>query len=128
MSYSTQRIKVLIAGVCSLTLMMGVARFAYTPMLPLMQAQAGLTTEQGAWLASINYLGYLSGVLISALISNMQLKDRLYRIGIVLAIVTTLMMALSTHWLVWSVSRYFAGLSSAAGLMLGSGLVLNWLM
>lgn len=128
MPHSSQRIKVLTAGVCSLTLMMGVARFAYTPMLPLMQEQAGLTTEQGAWLASINYAGYLSGVLVSALISNMKIKDQLYRAGILIAIITTLMMAMSTNWFVWSVSRYFAGLSSAAGLMLGSGLVLNWLM
>lgn len=128
MPHSNQRIKVLTAGVCSLTLMMGVARFAYTPMLPLMQEQAGLTTEQGAWLASINYAGYLSGVLVSALISNMKIKDQLYRAGILIAIITTLMMAMSTNWFVWSVSRYFAGLSSAAGLMLGSGLVLNWLM
>ncbi len=128
MSHTAERIRVLIAGVCSLTLMMGVARFSYTPMLPLMQEQAGLTAEQGAWLASINYLGYLCGVLVSASISDMALKDRLYRIGIIIAIVTTLMMAITTDWRIWSVSRFLAGLSSAAGLMLGSGLVLNWLM
>ena len=128
MPHTAERIRVLIAGVCSLTLMMGVARFSYTPMLPLMQEQAGLTTEQGAWLASINYLGYLCGVLISASISDMELKDRLYRTGIIIAIVTTLMMAITTDWRIWSVSRFLAGLSSAAGLMLGSGLVLNWLM
>jgi predicted MFS family arabinose efflux permease len=128
MSLVVERTKVLIAGICSLTLMMGVARFSYTPMLPLMLEQAGLTTEQGAWLASINYLGYLSGVLIAAMISDMTLKDRLYRAGILVALVTTLMMALSTNWWTWGVSRYLAGLSSAAGLMLGSGLILNWLM
>ena len=97
MSLAVERIKVLIAGVCSLTLMMGVARFSYTPMLPLMQEQAGLTAEQGAWLASINYVGYLCGVLISASISDMALKDRLYRIGILIAIVTTLIMAVTTN-------------------------------
>jgi predicted MFS family arabinose efflux permease len=128
MPHNAERIKVLIAGVCSLTLMMGVARFAYTPMLPLMQEQAGLSTEQGAWLASINYMGYLCGVLIAALISDMSLKDRLYRIGILVAIVTTVMMALTVDWRIWGISRFFAGLSSAAGLMLGSGLILNWLM
>lgn len=128
MPHNAQRIRVLIAGVCGLTLMLGVARFAYTPLLPIMQAEAGLGVDEGAWLASINYLGYLSGVLIASLISDMQLKDRLYRIGILVAIVTTVGMALTTDWRLWGVLRYFAGLSSAAGLMLGSGLVLNWLM
>jgi len=127
-SRSIDRSKVLIAGVCGLTLMLGVARFSYTPMLPLMLAQAGLSESQGAWLASINYLGYLSGVLIAAAISDMVLKDRLYRLGILVAILTTVAMALSDDWRIWSLLRFFAGLSSAAGLMLGSGLVLNWLL
>ena len=97
MSHAALRIRVLIAGVCGLTLMLGVARFAYTPLLPIMQAEAGLGQEEGAWLASINYLGYLTGVLIAALISDMQLKDRLYRIGILLAIITTAGMAMTVQ-------------------------------
>ncbi|MCW8982627.1 MAG: YbfB/YjiJ family MFS transporter [Gammaproteobacteria bacterium] len=108
--------------------MLGIARFAYTPLLPLMQTQAGLDANYGAWLASINYFGYLTGALIAASISDMALKDRLYRIGIILAVVTTLAMALMTDWRLWAVARFLAGLSSAAGLLLGSGLILNWLM
>jgi len=38
------------------------------------------------------------------------------------------MMALGESPLLWGASRYLAGLSSAAGLMLGSGLILNWLL
>ncbi|UZE96024.1 YbfB/YjiJ family MFS transporter [Alkalimarinus alittae] len=128
MASSIERLKVLTAGVISLILMLGVARFAYTPLLPLMQQQASLGISEGGWLASINYMGYLSGVLIAASISNMMLKDRLYRLGIIVAIISTLGMALSTHFWVWSLMRYFAGLSSAAGMLLGSGLILNWLI
>ena len=128
MASSIERIKVLVAGVVSLILMLGVARFAYTPLLPLMQQQASLGISEGGWLASINYMGYFSGVLIAASISNMVLKDRLYRIGIIVAILTTLGMALTTNFWLWSLMRYFAGLSSAAGLILGSGLILNWLI
>jgi MFS family permease len=57
-----------------------------------------------------------------------MLKDRLYRIGLVLAVLTTGMMALAESPLLWGASRYLAGLSTAAGLMLGSGLILNWLL
>jgi predicted MFS family arabinose efflux permease len=122
------RFKVLSAGIFSLILVLGVARFAYTPLLPLMQQQAGLGVAGAGWLAAINYAGYLSGALIASRISSLVLKDRLYRIGMVLAIVSTLVMGLSTNLVVWAISRYVAGLTSAAGMLLGTGLIMNWLI
>src|SRR5574343_139213 len=128
MNPRTERIKVLVAGIFSLILAMGVARFAYTPMLPVMQQQAGLGVAEAGWLAALNYVGYLSGALIASLISDLVLKDRLYRIGMVAAVASTALMGLSSDPLVWIVSRFIAGLSSAAGILLGSGLILNWLI
>lgn len=128
MSNQTERVKVLSAGILSLILMLGIARFAYTPLLPLMQKQAGLGISEGGWLAAINYMGYLSGAIIASLISSLTLKDRLYRIGLVVAVVTTAGMGLTENIWLWSLLRYIAGLSSAAGLLLGSGLILNWLI
>lgn len=128
MSDQRQRIKVLGAGIFSLILVMGVARFSYTPLLPLMQQQAGLGVAEAGWLAAINYTGYLCGAIIASLISDLALKDRLYRVGLVVAIVSTAVMGLSTDVTVWALSRFFAGLSSAAGMLLGTGLILNWLI
>ena len=128
MSAQRERIKVLCAGVFSLILVLGVARFAYTPLLPLMQRQAGLGVAEAGWLAAINYAGYLSGALLAAMISDLVLKDRLYRIGMFVAVVSTVMMGLSTDSTVWAVSRFVAGLSSAAGMLFGTGLILNWLI
>ncbi|MDP1530135.1 MAG: YbfB/YjiJ family MFS transporter [Rhodoferax sp.] len=128
MTSSVTRFKVLSAGIFSLILVLGVARFAYTPLLPLMQQQAGLGVAAAGWLAAINYAGYLSGALIASRISSLVLKDRLYRIGMVLAIVSTLVMGLSTNVVVWALSRYVAGLTSAAGMLLGTGLIMNWLI
>ncbi|MBC9070940.1 YbfB/YjiJ family MFS transporter [Thauera sp. CAU 1555] len=123
-----QRMKVLGAGIFSLILALGVARFAYTPLLPLMQAQAGLGLAEAGWLAALNYAGYLSGALIAASISDLVLKDRLYRIGMVVAVLSTVVMGLSTDLAVWALSRFVAGLSSAAAMLLGTGLILNWLI
>ena len=123
-----EKLKVLLAGIFSLILMLGVARFAYTPMLPILQAQAGLSDSLGGWLATFNYMGYMSGALIAASISDLQLKDRLYRLGLIVAIITTAGMAITDNIYIWSIMRFFAGLSSAAGLLIGSGLILNWLM
>ncbi|AUM01538.1 MAG TPA: YbfB/YjiJ family MFS transporter [Pseudothauera hydrothermalis] len=123
-----QRMKVLGAGIFSLILALGVARFAYTPLLPLMQAQAGLGLAEAGWLAALNYAGYLLGALIAASIGDLVLKDRLYRIGMVVAVLSTLVMGLSTDLVVWALSRFVAGLSSAAAMLLGTGLILNWLI
>ena len=128
MSSQRERFKVLGAGIFSLILVLGVARFAYTPLLPIMQQQAGLGLAEAGWLAALNYAGYLSGALIASLISDLVLKDRLYRIGLVVAIVSTAMMGLTTDPWVWMLSRFIAGLSSAAGMLLGTGLILNWLI
>ena len=128
MTLIPDRYKVLSAGICSLVLATGVARFAYTPLLPQMQQQAGLGVAEAGWLAAINYAGYLSGALVASLLGDLVLKDRLYRFGMVVAVLTTAMMGMTTNPTVWAVSRYFAGLSSAAGMLLGTGLILNWLI
>jgi MFS family permease len=124
----TARLKVLFAGVCSLILAMGIARFSYTPLLPVMVDEAGLSHAGGGWLASINYIGYLTGVFLASRIGNTVLKYRLYRWGMVIAVLSTALMAVSTDFYIWAISRFIAGLCTAAGLMIGSGLILNWLM
>jgi predicted MFS family arabinose efflux permease len=128
MKEQVERMKVLAAGISSLILVLGVARFSYTPLLPLMQRQAGLGIAEAGWLAAMNYAGYLSGALIVSLISDLVLKDRLYRIGLLVAIVSTAVMGMTTDITIWALARFFAGLSSAAGMLLGTGLILNWLI
>ena len=128
MSLANQRLKVLIAGVLSLLAMIGVARFAYTPMLPVMQEQAGLSIAGGGWLAASNYLGYFTGAVVAASISSLTLKDYFYRAGLVLAVLTTVAMGLTESVWWWALWRYIAGLAAACGLLIGSGLIMHWLV
>ncbi len=128
MHAQTQRYKVLAAGILNLMLVLGIARFAYTPLLPLMQEQAGLGFADGGWLAAFNYGGYLLGALFASLINDLELKDRLYRIGLVAGVLTTVGMGFTTDLWLWSLLRFLAGLSAAAGMLLGTGLILNWLI
>ncbi len=107
---------------------LGVARFAYTPMLPIMQEQAGLGIASAGLLAAVNYMGYLGGALIASRIEQLSVKDQLYRIGMMLGVLSTLMMGITTNPIVWALSRFVAGFSSAAAMLLGSGLILNWLI
>jgi len=120
--------QVTVGGIAGLVLTIGLARFAYTPLLPLMQAQAGLSDLAAGALAACNYLGYISGALLTAWLEDVRWRHRLYGWGLVLALLSTAMMALSAEPWVWALSRYLGGLTGAAGMLLGSGLVLGWLM
>lgn len=123
-----QRFYVLLAGFFSQLLCLGLARFAYTPLLPLMQQQQVLDDASGGYLAAVNYLGYMAGALLAASLSNLQLKDTLYRLGLLLALLSTLGMALTENVWLWSLWRFVAGLSSAGSMLIASGLIMHWLL
>jgi predicted MFS family arabinose efflux permease len=120
--------QVLLGGICALVLTIGLARFAYTPLLPQMHAQAGLGVADGGLLAAINYAGYMSGALLAAWVESPAWRQRLYSWGLPLALVITALMGWSTSFGAWALSRYVGGLCGAAGMLLGSGLVQGWLI
>lgn len=122
------RTLVLISGIASLILTLGIARFGYTPLLPVMQNQTWLNDLYGGWLATSNYIGYICGAIVASLVSDLKTKDLLYRAGLVLAVLTTLATGLTEDLILWTILRFIAGFSSAAGLLIGSGLLLNWLI
>lgn len=51
-------------GMLVLTLGMGLGRFLYTPMLPVMLAEGEFSFSELSWIASGNYAGYLAGSLL----------------------------------------------------------------
>ena len=53
-----------LAGMVSLAVAMGIGRFAFTPLLPMMLGDQVVDLQGASWLASANYLGYLSGALL----------------------------------------------------------------
>lgn len=120
--------QVISGGIAGLVLTIGLARFAYTPLLPLMQAQASLSDTAAGWLAAINYLGYMSGALLAATLEDARWRQRLYSWGLPLSLVSAVLMGLADHVWLWALSRHLGGLCGAAGMLLGSGLVLNWLI
>lgn len=124
----SQRYRVLLAGVFSQILCIGIARFAYTPLLPIMQQQTWLSDANGGWLAALNYAGYMLGALTAASIHSIRLKDTLYRITLLLAVLSTAGMALADSFWLWAAMRFVAGFSSSGAMLLASGLILHWLI
>ena len=100
-----------IAGMLALAVAMGIGRFAFTPILPMMQEDAGLSVAFGGWLASANYLGYLFGA-----VAAMALRVRAViaiRGGLLVIGLTTLGMGLTDSFAAWAVLRALAGIASA---------------
>lgn len=103
--------RVALIGLLGLAAAMGIGRFAFTPMLPLMQAEAALTLAQGSYLASANYAGYLLGaVLCVALDPRPTLAARL---GLAAVAASTLAMAVTSSVPAWFALRLIAGIASA---------------
>lgn len=97
------------AGLIAFAVAQGIGRFAFTPILPIMQTDAGLTLKAAGWLASANYLGYFLGALCAARVPRVWAL----RGGLVLIAVVTAAMG-ATHLLaLWIVLRLLAGVASA---------------
>jgi predicted MFS family arabinose efflux permease len=103
--------RVALAALAALAVSQGIGRFAFTPILPMMQQDTGLSVSQGGWLASANYAGYLAGALWAV---RLRLQARTaIRIGLAVTGASTLAMALHDGFVLWVVLRALAGIASA---------------
>lgn len=121
--------RVALAGLVSLAVAMGIGRFAFTPLLPMMLHDGPLDLTGGSWLASVNYLGYLLGALLCSLQPWIWARLPLLpvvrhtswvRIGLVATCLLTLAMALPWPGL-WPWLRFASGLASALAFVYTSG-------
>ncbi|MDO6823068.1 YbfB/YjiJ family MFS transporter [Marinobacter sp. 1_MG-2023] len=123
-----ETIRVLAASVITVVVTVGVARFSYTPMIPEMMEALGLSQSVVGMLATVNYAGYLTGALLITRISDLGLKVKLYQLGLVVAVASTVLMGYTTETWLWFVLRFVSGLSTSAGMLLGAGLLMSWLI
>jgi predicted MFS family arabinose efflux permease len=112
-----------LGGLAALAIAMGIGRFAFTPLLPMMQGDAGVTVVEGGWLASANYVGYLLGGLSA--VAMRLCPPRAIRIGLAAVGLATLAMGFSSHMAAWLVLRTLAGIASAWVLVFASAWCLD---
>lgn len=108
-----------------LAVAMGVGRFAFTPLFPLMVLDGLITSEEGTLLAGSNYLGYLIGALLVAWIS--VTPSVLLTAGLITTVIVTAAIGWTSSLTVWVILRFIAGVMSAWSLVALSAWSLGWL-
>ncbi len=100
-----------IIAAMALAVAMGIGRFAFTPLLPLMMRDGSLQHGAGAWLAASNYAGYLAGALT---VSRLGMPlPALLRVSLAGTALSTAAMGAFDGLGAWIVLRCIAGVLSA---------------
>lgn len=125
MSPQASSLRIILIGLVSLAIAMGIGRFAFTPLMPLMQADGLLGIADGGFLASVHFLGYWLGAVFAAKLPyppKATLRLSLIAIGF-----CTLGMGVTDSFPVWLVLRWLAGICSAFTLVLVSNFYVKYL-
>ena len=114
-----------LAGLIALAIAMGIGRFAFTPMLPLMIRAGSADVAAGGWLAAANYAGYLLGALTTARLP--LTPQRVGLLALALIVASTAAMGWTASLPAWLLLRFVAGVASAWALVSTSVWCLAWL-
>ncbi len=114
-----------IGGMLAMTAAMGIGRFVYTPILPMMVDQLGLSQAQAGLIASSNFFGYLLGAMIAAtpLLNGSARKWLL--IALFLSSITTASMAFFNSYYGFLAVRFIGGLVSSWVLVFATTLIIE---
>ncbi len=109
-------LRIALSGFMVLVVAMGIGRFAFTPQVPLMIAAGQLTLTSAGLVAAMNYLGYLAGAW-DAMRAHRFVEGRLW-LGIIGAVVLTLLSAVADNALVHGLLRFVIGAMSGWSMVL----------
>lgn len=119
--------QILIGGIVALMIAMGIGRFAYTPILPLMQNDLNFSETIAGLFASSNYAGYLVGAIGTSVFAFKTSRVRFLRIALFISIMTTIAMGLTEDYTIFHMLRFISGVASAYIFVLASSIVLDYL-
>jgi hypothetical protein len=118
-----------LASAVSLAVAMGIGRFAFTPLLPMMLHDGVIDLHGASWLATANYFGYLVGALLCTFqpwiwgrLPALPPVDGPWMVRAGLAATAVLTLGMALPWPVaWPTLRFAAGVASAFVFVYTSG-------
>ncbi|KAF4000019.1 YbfB/YjiJ family MFS transporter [Glaciimonas immobilis] len=117
--------RVALSGTLTLAVAMGIGRFAFTPLLPMMLHDGIVDLNTGGWLATANYVGYFVGALLCVILRGNP--TYFIKSGLVATILLTLGMGLTYApdvrllMLMLMLLRTLSGITSSVVFVFASG-------
>ncbi len=116
----TRPLVIALSGTLSLAVAMGIGRFAFTPLMPMMLHDGLLDLNSASWLASANYFGYLLGAILCTLQPAIWSRRGwsplpvapMVRAGLLITCALTALMAFNVP-AAWPWLRFIAGVITA---------------
>lgn len=116
----TRPLVIALSGTLSLAVAMGIGRFAFTPLMPMMLHDGLLDLNSASWLASANYFGYLLGAILCTLQPALWSRRGwsplpvapMVRAGLLITCALTALMAFNAP-AAWPWLRFIAGVITA---------------
>jgi predicted MFS family arabinose efflux permease len=112
------------AALCAVLVGIGLARFAYTPLIPALIDAQWFTPAQAAYLGAANLAGYLAGALSARAMARAQSAPFALRAMMVLASATFFASAMPLSFAWFFVWRFASGLAGGVLMVLAAPSVL----
>ena len=114
----------ILAGLCATLVGIGLARFAYTPLIPALIAEQWFTPSAAAYLGAANLAGYLAGALLGRRMAAGTSAAATLRAMLLLATASFFACAFPLSFLWFFVWRFAAGYAGGALMVLAAPTVL----
>jgi predicted MFS family arabinose efflux permease len=104
-------VRATLAGLCASLVGIGLARFAYTPLIPALIANGWFTPADAAYLGAANLAGYLAGALLARYLAAWIPAGMLLRTMMLLAAASFFACAAPLHFAWFFLWRFASGLA-----------------
>ena len=113
-----------VAGLCASLVGLGLARFAYTPLIPALIAAKWFSPAEAVYLGAANLAGYLAGALIARELGHRAGAVRTLRGMMVLAALCCFACSVPVSFIWFFGWRFVAGLSGGVIMVLAASTIL----